>query len=122
MEDDFVDIFVHEHVHKAMEILFESGCKPYKANNQLAKTNFTRVMELVKASYSSRIEAIKAKIGHFDLSEGNIPPFDQMAINENNVIKLSLAQSKDIRNYYRIFLLSALKVQEIKDLRGGGCC
>jgi hypothetical protein len=42
MEGDFVDIFVHEHVHQAMEILFESGCKPYKANNQLAKTNFTR--------------------------------------------------------------------------------
>lgn len=99
MEGDFVDIFVHdhEHVHQAMEILFESGCKPYKANNQLAKTNFTRVMELVKASYSSRIEAIKAKIGHFDLSEGGVPPFDQMAINEDTVIKLSLAQTKDIK-------------------------
>lgn len=97
MESDFADIFVHEHVHQAMEILFENCCNPYKADDQLAQANFSQVMRFVKESYFSRMEAIKAKIEPFSLSEGSVLPFDKIEINEDTVIKLSLAQSKDIK-------------------------
>lgn len=96
MESDFADIFVHEHVHQAMQILFDNFCKPYKAVDQLAQASFRQVMCRLKASYSSRIEAIKAKVITLDLSGLSILPFDQMEINEDTVIKLSLAQTKDI--------------------------
>lgn len=97
IESDFVDVFVHEHVHQAMEILFENCCNPYKANNQLAQASFSQVMRFVKESYFSRMEAIKVKIEPFGLSEGSVLPFDQMVINEDSVIKLSLTQTKDIK-------------------------
>ena len=97
MASDFVDVFVHEHVHQAMEILFDNFCKPYKADDQLAQASFSQVMRFVKESYFSRMEAIKAKIEPFGLSEGSVLPFDKMEINEDTVIKLSLAQTKDIK-------------------------
>lgn len=97
MESDFADIFVHEHVHQAMEILFENCCNPYKADDQLAQANFSQVMRFVKESYFSRMEAIKVKIEPFSLSEGSVLPFDKIEINEDTVIKLSLARSKDIK-------------------------
>ena len=108
MESDFVDIFIHEHVHQAMEILFDNFCKPYKADDQLAQASFSHVMKLVKASHSSKIKAI---IGHFDLSKGSVPPFDKMEINENTVIKLSLEQTKDIKQ-----LLQDIFTQSAKDI------
>ncbi len=67
MESDFVDVFVHERVHQAMQIHFHNFCKPYKAVDQLAQTSFSQVMCRLKASYSSRIEAIKAKVITLDL-------------------------------------------------------
>lgn len=80
-----------------MEILFDNFCKPYKADDQLAQASFSQVMRFVKESYFSRMEAIKAKIEPFGLSEGSVLPFDKMEINEDTVIKLSLAQTKDIK-------------------------
>lgn len=111
MESDFVDIFVHEHVHQAMEILFDNFCKPYKADDQLAQASFSQVMRFVKESYFSRMEAIKAKIEPFGLSEGSVLPFDKMEINEDTVIKLSLAQTKDIKQ-----LLQGIFTQSAKDI------
>ncbi len=108
MASDFVDVFVHEHVHQAMEILFDNFCKPYKADDQLAQASFSHVMELVKESYFSRMGAI---IERFGLSEGSVLPFDKMEINENTVIKLSLAQTKDIKK-----LLQDIFTQSAKDI------
>jgi len=114
MESDFIDVFVHEHVHQAMEILFENCSNPYRADNQLAKTNFSQVMKYIKISYSSRIEAIKAKITTLDLSEGLLISFNEMEINEDNVMKLSLAQSKDITKLLQDIFTSSAKDLEDK--------
>lgn len=113
MESDFIDVFVHEHIHQAMEILFENCSNPYRADNQLAKTNFGQVMKYIKISYSSRMEAIKAKITTLDLSEGLLISFNEMEINEDNVMKLSLAQSKDITKLLQdIFTRSAKNLED----------
>jgi hypothetical protein len=111
MESDFVDVFVHEHVHQAMQILFYNFCKPYKAVDQLAQASFSQIMRFVKESYFLRMEALKAKITTLDLSEGSALPFDKMEINEDNVIKLSLAQTKDIKK-----LLQGIFTQSAKDI------
>ncbi len=111
MTSDFVDVFVHEHVHQAMQILFYNFCKPYKAVDQLAQASFSQVMRFVKESYFLRMEALKAKITTLDLSEGSALPFDKMEINEDNVIKLSLAQTKDIKK-----LLLDIFTQSAKDI------
>lgn len=111
MTSDFVDVFVHEHVHQAMQILFYNFCKPYKAVDQLAQASFSQIMRFVKESYFLRMEALKAKITTLDLSEGSALPFDKMEINEDNVIKLSLAQTKDIKK-----LLLDIFTQSAKDI------
>jgi len=97
-----------------MEILFENCSNPYRADNQLAKTNFSQVMKYIKISYSSRIEAIKAKITTLDLSEGLLISFNEMEINEDNVMKLSLAQSKDITKLLQDIFTSSAKDLEDK--------
>lgn len=113
MESDFVDVLVHEHVHQAMQILFDNFCKPYKAVDQLAQASFSQVMRFVKESYFLRMEALKAKITTLDLSEGSALPFDQMEVNEDNVMKLSLAQSKDITKLLQdIFTRSAKAIED----------
>ncbi|MFN9477700.1 MAG: hypothetical protein ACK57M_04810, partial [Rickettsiales bacterium] len=108
MESDFVDIFIHEHVHQAMEILFDNFCKPYKADDQLAQASFSHVMRFVKESYFSRMETLKAKVTTLDSSEWSLLPFNSMEINGDTVIKLSLAQTKDIKkSLQEIFTQSA---------------
>lgn len=111
MESDFVDIFVHEHIHQAMEILFDNFCKPYKADDQLAQASFSQVMRFVKESYFSRMETLKAKVTTLDSSEWNLLPFNSMEINGDTVIKLSLAQTKDIKKS-----LQGIFTQSAKDI------
>ncbi|MBM3466268.1 MAG: hypothetical protein FJX70_00245 [Alphaproteobacteria bacterium] len=111
MASDFVDVFIHEHVHQAMQILFDNFCKPYKAVDQLAQASFSQVMRFVKESHFSRMEALKAKVTTLDLSEGNLLLFDQMEINGDTIIKLSLAQTKDIKK-----LLQDIFTQSAKDI------